>query len=197
MTSRPVMALPFGLLRISLISIILFFLVVCALRRLCRFARLCAFGELCRFARSPLRSSHHPRFACITSPLRRHHRTASATTSPQATSLSKAIMIVYADEGAAECQYLSKRYQQRVVYLARRRGTKACDEQCTPEGAHCHCDDQLQAFHHALLISSAQRCHTYLRRVSYSFWFLKLSWSCGCLVGSFMRCATADATCPQ
>ena len=106
-------------------------------------------------------------------------------------------MIVYADEGAAECQYLSKRYQQRVVYLARRRGTKACDEQCTPEGAHCHCDDQLQAFHHALLISSEHTCQRYARRVGYSLWFLKLSWSCACLVGSFMRCATAEATCPQ
>ena len=48
-------------------------------------------------------------------------------------------MIVYADEGAAECQYLSKRYQQRVVYLAHRRYHKPRDQQYPTKPAQTYC----------------------------------------------------------
>ena len=48
-----------------------------------------------------------------------------------------------------------------------------------------------------LFISSATFAQTNLRKVLCSLWFLKSSWSCACLVGSFRRAATAEANCPQ
>ena len=64
----------------------LLFLVMCALRRL------------------PLRSSHHPRKACITS--------------PTATSLAIAVFIVNTDQTTAEGEYFAKGDENRVMYLA-------------------------------------------------------------------------------
>ena len=56
-------------------------------------------------------------------------------------------MIVYADEGASEGEYLAKGNEYAMVNLAQRRAAEARDEQCAPESAHCSSDDELKAFH--------------------------------------------------
>ena len=57
------------------------------------------------------------------------------------------VFIVYADEGASESEYLSKGDEDGVVDFSKWMCNKPTREQCTPEGAHCSSDDELQAFH--------------------------------------------------
>ena len=71
--------------------------------------------------------------------IRRHHRTASATTSPQATSLAKAIMIVYPHQTPAEGEYLAEGDQHRMVYLAQRRAAEPRDQQYPTKPAQTYC----------------------------------------------------------
>ena len=104
-------------------------------------------------------------------------------------------MIVYADEGASEGEYLAEGDEDGMVNLAYWRAAEARYEQCAPESAHCSSGDELKAFHH--IISSATFAQTNFRRVLCSVWFLKSIWSCACLVGAFRRAATAEANCPQ
>ena len=58
-----------------------------------------------------------------------------------------AVVIVYADEGACESEYLSEGDEDGMVNLAQRRAAKARDKQCAPESAHCSSDNELKAFH--------------------------------------------------
>ena len=93
----------------------LLFLVMCALRRL------------------PLRSSHHPRKACITS--------------PTATSLAIAVLVVYADQGAAEGEYFAKGDENRVMDLAQWWADEARHQHRASKDAQCHSGDELEVFH--------------------------------------------------
>ena len=56
-------------------------------------------------------------------------------------------MVVYADEGACEGEYLTEGNEDGMVYLAQRRAAEARYKQCAPESAHCSSDDELKAFH--------------------------------------------------
>ena len=101
---------------------------MCALRRLCCFARLCAFGELCRLRRGyryavaiTSQQEHYPRSACFTS--------------PTATSLAIAVVVVYPYQTPAEGEYLAEGNEHGVVYLAHRRAAEARDEQDASEDA--------------------------------------------------------------
>ena len=47
-------------------------------------------------------------------------------------------MVVNADEGACVGEYLAKSDEDGVMYLPQWRAAEARDQQCTPEGAHCH-----------------------------------------------------------
>ena len=58
-----------------------------------------------------------------------------------------AVVVVYADEGASEGEYLAKSDEDGEMYLAQRRAAEARDKQCAPKGAHCSSDDELKAFH--------------------------------------------------
>ena len=48
-------------------------------------------------------------------------------------------MVVNADERPAERQYLSKRYQQRMVYLPQWRAAEARDQQYPTKPAQTYC----------------------------------------------------------
>ena len=56
-------------------------------------------------------------------------------------------MIVYADEGAAEGEYLAEGNEDGMVDFAQWRAAEARYKQCAPESAHCSSDDELKAFH--------------------------------------------------
>ena len=56
-------------------------------------------------------------------------------------------MIVYADEGASEGEYLAKGDEYAMVNLPQWRAAESRDKQCAPESAHCSSDDELKAFH--------------------------------------------------
>ena len=93
----------------------LLFLVMCALRRL------------------PLRSSHHPRKACITS--------------PTATSLAIAVLVVDTDQTTAESEYFAKGDENRVMYLSQWWADEARYEHHAPEGAEGNGYSLLKIFH--------------------------------------------------
>lgn len=93
----------------------LLFLVMCALRRL------------------PLRSSHHPRKACITS--------------PTATSLAIAVLVVNTDQTTAESEYFAKGDENRVMYLAQWWADEARHQHRASKDAQCHSGDELEVFH--------------------------------------------------
>ena len=56
-------------------------------------------------------------------------------------------MVVDADEGASEGEYLAEGNEDGMVDFAQRRAAEARDKQCAPESAHCSSDDELKAFH--------------------------------------------------
>ena len=56
-------------------------------------------------------------------------------------------MVVDADEGASEGEYLSEGNEDGMVDFAQRRAAEARYKQCAPESAHCSSDDELKAFH--------------------------------------------------
>ena len=56
-------------------------------------------------------------------------------------------MIVYADEGASEGEYLSEGNEDGMVYLAQWRAAEARYKQCAPESAHCSSDYELELLH--------------------------------------------------
>ena len=56
-------------------------------------------------------------------------------------------MVVDSDEGAGEGENLTKSDEDGVVDFSKWMCNKPTREQCTPEGAHCSSDDELQAFH--------------------------------------------------
>ena len=60
-----------------------------------------------------------------------------------------AIMIVDANEGSAEGEYLAEGDEYRVVDLSQRRATEARYEHYASEDAQCHCSGDLQASHSA------------------------------------------------
>ena len=49
-----------------------------------------------------------------------------------------AVVIVYADERAAEGEYLAKSDEDGVMYLPQWRAAEPRYKQCAPESAHCH-----------------------------------------------------------
>ena len=57
------------------------------------------------------------------------------------------VMVVDADEGASEGEYLAKGDEYRVVDLSQRRATEARYEHYASEDAQCHCSGDLQASH--------------------------------------------------
>ena len=142
--------------------LILLFLVVCAA------AQVMSLREVVRRWRVVCAFAGYRCVAIITHAQRalprhsRHHCTRGAEASPTATSLAIAILIVNAYQRARECQYLSKRYQQRVVYLAHRRCHKSRHEHRASEDAQCQSSCQLQAFHaYWPSISARIKCQTY------------------------------------
>lgn len=60
-----------------------------------------------------------------------------------------AVMIVDADERAAESENLSKSDKHRVVYLSHRLCDEPACEQCAPESAHCYRYYELDFSHFA------------------------------------------------
>ena len=56
-------------------------------------------------------------------------------------------MVVDADEGASEGEYLAEGDEDRVVDLSQRRATEARYEHYASEDAQCHCSADLQASH--------------------------------------------------
>ena len=58
-----------------------------------------------------------------------------------------AVVIIYADEGAAEGKYLTKSNEDGMVNFAKRRRYKPARKQCAPESAHCSSDDELELLH--------------------------------------------------
>ena len=56
-------------------------------------------------------------------------------------------MIVDADEGASEGEYLAEGDEHRVVNLRQRRTTEPRYEHYASEDAQCHCSGDLQASH--------------------------------------------------
>ena len=58
-----------------------------------------------------------------------------------------AVVVVDADEGASEGEYLAEGNEDGMVDFAQRRAAEARDKQCAPESAHCSSDDELKASH--------------------------------------------------
>ena len=56
-------------------------------------------------------------------------------------------MVVDADEGASEGEYLAEGDEDRVVDLSQRRTTEPRYEHYASEDAQCHCSGDLQASH--------------------------------------------------
>lgn len=56
-------------------------------------------------------------------------------------------MIVNADEGAGEGQYLAKGNEYGMVDLASRNSHEPACKQCAPEGAHCNGEYELGLSH--------------------------------------------------
>lgn len=88
---------------------------------------------MCALRRLPLRSSHHPRKACITS--------------PTATSLAIAVFIVNTDQTTAEGEYFAKGNENRVMYLAQWWADEARHQHRASKDAQCHSGDELELFH--------------------------------------------------
>ena len=65
----------------------------------------------------------------------------------RATSLAIAILIVDADEAAAEGQYFAKGDEDGVMYLCQWRTAEARQQHRAPEGAERNCRCQLKIFH--------------------------------------------------
>jgi len=63
-----------------------------------------------------------------------------------------AVVVVDTDERPAKGEYLSKCYQQRVVYLAHWWCHKSRREQCAPEGAHYYRGDELDLAHNFIYL---------------------------------------------
>ena len=56
-------------------------------------------------------------------------------------------MVVNADEGAGESQYLTECDEDGMVYLASRHSHEPARKQCAPEGAHCNGKYELSLSH--------------------------------------------------
>ena len=57
------------------------------------------------------------------------------------------VLVVYADQRAAEGEYFAKSDEDRVVDLAQWWADKARGEHYAPEGAQCSSGDELEVFH--------------------------------------------------
>ena len=58
-----------------------------------------------------------------------------------------AVVVVYADEGACESEYLSEGDEDGMVDFSQWMCNEPTRKQCAPESAHCSSDDELKAFH--------------------------------------------------
>ena len=58
------------------------------------------------------------------------------------------IMIINPHEAPGEGEYLAEGDEDAAVYHPRRRDTYPCCEQCAPEGAQCHGEEQLPVRRH-------------------------------------------------
>ena len=56
-------------------------------------------------------------------------------------------MVVDADEGAGEGEYLAEGDEDGMVYLASRYSQESARKQCAPEGAHCNGEYELSLSH--------------------------------------------------
>ena len=56
-------------------------------------------------------------------------------------------MVIDADEGASEGEYLAEGDEHRVMDLSQGRATEPRYEHYASEDAQCHCSGDLQAFH--------------------------------------------------
>ena len=56
-------------------------------------------------------------------------------------------MVIDTDERASEGKYLAKGDENGMVDFSERMRYKPTRKQCTPEGAHCSSDDELELFH--------------------------------------------------
>jgi hypothetical protein len=57
------------------------------------------------------------------------------------------VVVVDADEGACKSENLSESDEDGMVDFSERMRYKPTRKQCTPEGAHCSSDDELELFH--------------------------------------------------
>ena len=110
------------------------------MRRLCHFVRLCAlwagcvdFVEVTAAKQPSLLEEPPPTRACFTSAL--------------PTSLAIAVLVVDADEGAAEGEYFAKGDEDGVMDLCQWWAEEARYEQCAPKRAHCNSGDELEVLH--------------------------------------------------
>ena len=106
----------------------IFLFLVMSLREVVRLRRV-----VCASRRLPLHSSHHPRKACITS--------------PTATSLAIAVLVVNTDQTAAEGEYFAEGDENRVMDLCQWWADEARGEHYAPEGAESNGYSQLKIFH--------------------------------------------------
>ena len=106
----------------------IFLFLVMSLREVVRLRRV-----VCASRRLPLHSSHHPRKACITS--------------PTATSLAIAVLVVDPYQTPAEGEYFAKGDENRVMDLAQWWADEARGKHYAPESAQCHSGDELEVFH--------------------------------------------------
>ena len=129
------------------------------------------FGQVVSTSsRLPLQSSHHcskshhPRERALPRHCR-HHCTKGAITSPTATSLAIAVLVVNTDQTTAESEYFAKGDENRVMYLAQWWADEARHQHCASKGAESNGYSQLKIFHNFKILVVSLREVVRLRRV--------------------------------
>ena len=125
--SLPRMASPCGCLRISFSSIVLFLVLIGLIGQISQISPIGFIGLL------------------------------GSTPSLRGAGESIPIMIIDSHEAPSECEYLAEGDEDAAVYDAGRGDTYSCCEQCAPEGAHRHGEEQLPVRRHT---PARTRSHT-------------------------------------